>query len=206
MLIRWKQGTGMLAISTRLPQLQPTPCNVQNSIKSSNCEPATASQMAVLYLSLYLMALGTGGLKSSVSGFCTDQFDENDEKEKAQLTLFFNWFFFFITLGTLLAVTVLVYIHDEVGRIWGYGICSFSMFVAILIFLSGTKRYRYKKTMKSPIAQILQVLIATARKRRLQLPKSHRFLYNYEDNPDSSTISHTDQFRCALSFCLLVST
>lgn len=185
MLILWKQGTGMLAISTRLPQLRPAPY-----------EQATAFQMAVLFLSLYLMALGTGGLKSSVSGFCTDQFDENDEKEKAQLTLFFNWFFFFITLGTLLAVTVLVYIQDEVGRSWGYGICSFSMFVAILIFLSGTKRYRYKKTMKSPITQILQVLIAATRKRRLQLPKNDHFLY--EDNTDSSRISHTDQFRCAL--------
>lgn len=175
-------GTGMLAISTRLPQLRPAPY-----------EQATAFQMAVLFLSLYLMALGTGGLKSSVSGFCTDQFDENDEKEKAQLTLFFSWFFFFITLGTLLAVTVLVYIQDEVGRSWGYGICSFSMFVAILIFLSGTKRYRYKKTMKSPITQILQVLIAATRKRRLQLPKNDHFLY--EDNTDSSRISHTDQFR-----------
>ncbi|KAK6782241.1 hypothetical protein RDI58_020037 [Solanum bulbocastanum] len=186
-------GTGILAISTKLPQLQPTPCNVHYSIKSTNCEQATTSQMSVLYISLYLMALGTGGLKSSVSGFCTDQFDETDEKEKTQLTLFFNWFFFFITLGTLLAVTVLVFIRDEVCRSWGYGICSFSMLVAILMFLSGTKRYRYKKTMKSPIAQLLQVLIAAIRKRRLQLPKNDCFLY--EDNSDSSRISHTDQFR-----------
>ncbi|KAK4729903.1 hypothetical protein R3W88_022891 [Solanum pinnatisectum] len=186
-------GTGMLAISTKLPQLQPTPCNVHYSIKRTNCEQATTSQMSVLYISLYLMALVTGGLKSSVSGFCTDQFEETDEKEKTQLTLFFNWFFFFITLGTLLAVTVLVYIQDEVGRSWGYGICSLSMLVAILMFLSGTKRFRYKKTMKSPIAQILQVLIAAIRKRRLQLPKNDCFLY--EDNSDSSRISHTDQFR-----------
>ncbi|XP_049376220.1 protein NRT1/ PTR FAMILY 6.2-like [Solanum stenotomum] len=186
-------GTGMLSISTRLPQLQPTPCNVHYSLKSTNCEQATTSQMSVLYISLYLMALGTGGLKSSVSGFCTDQFDETDEKEKAQLTLFFNWFFFFITIGTLLAVTVLVYIQDEVGRSWGYGICSFSILVAVIMFLSGTKRYRYKKTMKSPIAQIIQVLIVAIRKRRLQLPKNDCFLY--EDNSDSTRISHTDQFR-----------
>ena len=72
--------------------------------------------MGVLYVCLYLIALGTGGLKSSVSGFGTDQFDERDARERAAMGLFFNRFFFFISVGTLLAVTVLVYVQDHVGR------------------------------------------------------------------------------------------
>lgn len=163
-----EQGTGLLAVSTALPQLRPPPCT-SHSIES--CVQPTKLQMAALYISLYLSALGTGGLKSSVCGFCTDQFDENDETEKPKLTLFFNWFFFFITLGTLLAVTLLVYIQHEVGRSWGYGICSVSMFVAVLVFLSGTKRYRYRKISTTPMLQILNVLVAAMRKRnRRQLP------------------------------------
>ncbi|KAG5591010.1 hypothetical protein H5410_041524 [Solanum commersonii] len=83
-------GTGMLSISTRPPQLQPTPCNAHYSLKSTNYEQATTSQMSVLYISLYLMALGTGGLKSSVSGFCTDQFDETDGKRKGSIDTIFQ--------------------------------------------------------------------------------------------------------------------
>ncbi|KAG8367218.1 hypothetical protein BUALT_Bualt16G0049700 [Buddleja alternifolia] len=58
-------GTGMLAISTWLPQLRPPPCHEPTIV----CEQATSSQMAMLYVSLYVIAVRTGGLKSSVSGF-----------------------------------------------------------------------------------------------------------------------------------------
>ncbi|KAK6941644.1 Proton-dependent oligopeptide transporter family, partial [Dillenia turbinata] len=184
-------GTGMLAIITRLPELRPPSCNTNSG---NSCEQANGFQMGILYTALYMIALGTGGLKSSVSGFGTDQFDEKDEKEKAQMAYFFNRFFFFISLGTLTAVTVLVYLQDEVGRSWAYGICSVSMFIAICVFLSGTKRYRYKKSSGSPIVQIFQVIAAAIRKRKMDLPYNVGMLY--EDHPEASRLNHTDQFRC----------
>lgn len=184
-------GTGMLALSTKLPQLRPPPCNMS---KSQTCPRATEFQMGVLYLALYLIALGTGGLKSSASGFGSDQFDEKDEKEKAKMTYFFSRFFFFISLGTLMAVTVLVWLQDEVGRTWAYGICSVSMAIAIAIFLAGTKSYRYKKSMGSPIVHILQVIVASMRKAKLQMPYDVTLLY--EDVTEGSRIPHTDQFEC----------
>lgn len=179
----------MLAVVTELPGLRPPPCDRH----SLSCKQADGFQMAVLYLALYLIALGTGGLKSSVSGFGTDQFDEKDEREKAQMAFFFNRFFFFITIGTLTAVTVLVYIQDEVGRSLAYGICSVAMLVAIFVFLSGTKRYRYKKSSGSPIVQIFQVIAAAVRKRKMGLPYDVGMLY--EDAPEPSRIRHTEQFR-----------
>ncbi|MQL91270.1 hypothetical protein Taro_023879 [Colocasia esculenta] len=181
-------GTGILSVSTRLPALRPPPC------AGGVCQRATGLQMGILYLSLYIIALGTGGLKSSVSGFGTDQFDDKDEKEKAQMAYFFNRFFFFISTGTLLAVTVLVYVQDEVSRSWAYGICSISMFVAILVFLSGTRRYRYKRSSGSPIVQILQVLVAAMKKRKLPFPSNVNALY--EDRSSPSRIHHTNQFCC----------
>ncbi|KAJ8444629.1 hypothetical protein Cgig2_023692 [Carnegiea gigantea] len=45
--------------------------------------------VADAFLAFYLIALGTGAIKSSVSGFGSDQFDEN-HKEKAQMTYFLN--------------------------------------------------------------------------------------------------------------------
>ncbi|KAI5640616.1 hypothetical protein M9H77_00470 [Catharanthus roseus] len=189
-------GTGMLALITKMPQLQPPPCSNKQAPHHhlSNCKEANGFQMGVLYIALYLIALGTGGLKSSVSGFGTDQFDEKDEKEKAQMAYFFNRFFFFISIGTLTAVTVLVYIQDEVGRSWAYGICSVSMLMAILVFFSGTKRYRYKKTMGgSPVVQIFQVIVAAIKKSKMDLPYDTNLLY--ENNPEASRIHHTQQFR-----------
>ncbi|KAL4318571.1 hypothetical protein GQ457_18G003460 [Hibiscus cannabinus] len=183
-------GTGALAIVTKLPQLRPPPCHAS---ESHTCKRANGFQMGILYVALYLIALGTGGLKSSVSGFGTDQFDEKDEKEKAQMTYFFNRFFFFISIGTLTAVTVLVYLQDEVGRSWSYGICSVSMFAAILIFLSGTKRYRYKKSLGSPIVQIFQVIVAATNKIKMDLPYNSELLY--EDTPEAQRIHHSDQLR-----------
>lgn len=186
------QGTGMLTVTTGLPQLRPPPCHSREK-----CKPANALQMGILYISLYLIALGTGGLKSSVSGFGTDQFDEKDEKEKSQTAHFFNRFFLFISIGTLAAVTVLVYVQDEVGRSWAYGICCISMLIAIIIFFSGTKRYRYKRSSGSPIAQIFQVILAAIRKRNMNVPYDVGMLY--ETNTEASRIQHSEQFRLVLN-------
>ncbi|KAK1400016.1 Major facilitator superfamily protein [Heracleum sosnowskyi] len=183
-------GTAALALSTKLRQFRPPPCHYA---ELNNCKQASGFQMGSLYIALYLIALGTGGLKSSVSGFGTDQFDENNEKEKAQRAFFFNRFFFFISLGTLMAVTILVYIQDNVDRSLGYGLCSVAMIVAILIFFSGRKRYRYKKSVGSPIVIIFQVIAAAIIKRKMKLPCSIESLY--EDSPETSRIHHTDQFR-----------
>ncbi|CAN8246944.1 unnamed protein product [Cochlearia groenlandica] len=181
-------GTGALAITTKLPELRPPVCH-----HGETCTPATSFQMTILYISLYLIALGTGGLKSSVSGFGSDQFDDKDPKEKVHMAYFFNRFFFFVSMGTLMAVTVLVYMQDEVGRSWAYGVCTLSMAIAIGVFLSGTKSYRYKKSQGSPVVQIFQVIAASFRKRKMELPQS--LVYLYEDYPEGMRIEHTDQFR-----------
>ncbi|XP_057810866.1 protein NRT1/ PTR FAMILY 6.3-like [Salvia miltiorrhiza] len=170
-------GVTILTISTIIPSLRPPKC----AAGSPSCIPASSKQMLVLYAALYLTALGTGGLKSSVSGFGSDQFDESDAKEKKQMIKFFNWFFFFISIGALAAVTVLVYIQDHLGREWGYGICACAILVGLLVFLSGTKRYRFKKLVGSPLTQIASVFVAAWRKRRLQPPSDASLLFDVDD-------------------------
>ncbi|KGN55889.1 nitrate transporter 1.1-like [Cucumis sativus] len=174
-------GVTILTISTIIPSLRPPRCTVESS---SHCAPATDFQLTILYIALYTTALGTGGLKSSVSGFGSDQFDESDKEERAQMTAFFNWFFFFISIGSLAAVTVLVYIQDNLGRQWGYGICACAIVAGLVVFVSGTKKYRFKKLVGSPLTQIATVIVAAWRKRHMDLPTDSSFLLDIDDFED----------------------
>ncbi|KAM0015419.1 putative ABC-type nitrate transporter [Helianthus debilis subsp. tardiflorus] len=189
-------GVTILTISTAIPSLQPPKCTQTGS---SSCIPATDIQLTVLYLALYLTALGTGGLKSSVSGFGSDQFDESHKAEKAQMTAFFSWFFFFISIGSLAAVTVLVYIQDNLGRRWGYGIVASSIGVGLVVFLSGTRWYRFKKLAGSPLTQIASVFVAAWRKRHLELPLDPSALFDVQIGEDDGKVKqklpHSKQFR-----------
>ncbi|KAK2645973.1 hypothetical protein Ddye_021168 [Dipteronia dyeriana] len=185
-------GTCMLAISTALPQLRPPPCI--SSGLSNKCEEANDFQMGIFNLALYVYGIGLGGVKSSVSGLGTDQFDQKDDKEKAHMVYFFGRFYLIISFGTLLGVTVLVWIQDTKGRSWGYGISSVAMILALAVFLAGTKRYRYKKRAGSPIFQILQVLVAASKKRNVPFPSTVSSLH--EDYKQETTISRTEKYSC----------
>nr|XP_023928677.1 protein NRT1/ PTR FAMILY 6.3-like [Quercus suber]POE90553.1 protein nrt1/ ptr family 6.3 [Quercus suber] len=185
-------GVTILTISTVIPSLRPPKCAADTV---PPCIPASGKQLAVLDLALYLTALGTGGLKSSVSGFGSDQFDDSDKEEKIRMTNFFSWFFFFISIGSLCAVTILVYIQDNLGREWGYGICACAIVVALVVFLSGTRRYRFKKLVGSPLTQIVAVFVAACRKRRLELPSDSSLLFNDDEGQrkKKQRLPHTRQ-------------
>ncbi|CAN6288547.1 unnamed protein product [Urochloa humidicola] len=198
-------GMAVLTVSTAAPDLRPPPCHQNNPQDDvSTCVAASGTQVGVLYLGLYLTALGTGGLKSSVSGFGSDQFDESDPGERRRMARFFSWFFFFISIGSLLAVTVLVYVQDSgrLGRPWGYGACVAAIAAGLLVFLAGTARYRFKKLVGSPLTQIAAVTMAAWRNRAMPLPPDPADLYdidhakaNGEDVKGKQKLPHTKQCR-----------
>ncbi|KAJ3689847.1 hypothetical protein LUZ61_019011 [Rhynchospora tenuis] len=192
-------GVTILTISTATPGLRPPPCA---NPESGSCVKANSSQLGILYLALYLTALGTGGLKSSVSGFGSDQFDETDKAERKLMMRFFSWFFFFISIGSLLAVSVLVYVQDNLGRKWGYGVCALAIVIGLCVFLAGTMRYRFKKLVGSPLTQIAAVVVAAWRKRKLELPSDPGMLYEREADAEAGLkkgkkkkLPHTKKFR-----------
>ena len=69
-----------LALSTWIPGLQP----------AHEGDTANWLQNLALYGSLYIVALGTGGIKPNVSAFGADQFDMSDAKVRA-LTATCTW-------------------------------------------------------------------------------------------------------------------
>ncbi|KAL6953963.1 hypothetical protein U1Q18_042479 [Sarracenia purpurea var. burkii] len=162
------------------------------------CHP-TGQQTGVFYMGLYLIALGTGGIKPCVSSFGADQFDDSDEVEKKHKSSFFNWFYFSINIGALVASTVLVWIQTNVGWGWGFGIPAVAMAVAVVSFFSGTRLYRNQRPGGSPLTRICQVLVASFRKFSVQVPDDKSLLYETAEEESavrgSRKLDHTKQLR-----------
>uniref|UniRef100_A0A7N0TU99 Uncharacterized protein n=2 Tax=Kalanchoe fedtschenkoi TaxID=63787 RepID=A0A7N0TU99_KALFE len=184
-------GVIMLTMATTIRSMIPPQCDDYKR-KHHECIEATGQQLALLYAALYTIALGGGGIKSNVSGFGSDQFDTSDPKEEKSMIFFFNRFYFCISMGSLFAVTVLVYIQDHVGRGWGYGISAGTMVIAVIVLFSGTKRYRYKKPQGSPLTVIWRVLILAVKNKSVPHPPHPSLLNEYHN----SEVPHTERFRC----------
>ncbi|CAN6238455.1 unnamed protein product [Urochloa humidicola] len=185
-------GVSLLTVDTTVPSMRPPACADARGPRSHECVPARGGQLALLYAALYTVAAGAGGLKANVSGFGSDQFDGRDPREERAMVFFFNRFYFCVSLGSLFAVTVLVYVQDNVGRGWGYGVSAVAMVLAVAVFVAGTPKYRYRRPEGSPLTVIGRVLATAWRKRRLPLPADAAELHGFH----AAKVAHTDRLRC----------
>lgn len=187
-------GMCMLTLSATIPVLKPAEC------VGSLCPPATGAQYAVFFFGLYLIALGTGGIKPCVSSFGADQFDDTDSKERVKKGSFFNWFYFSINIGALISSSLLVYIQDNAGWGLGFGIPALFMGIAIASFFSGTPLYRFQKPGGSPINRMCQVLVASFHKYNLVVPEDSSLLYETQDKHSaiegSRKLGHSAGLKC----------
>ncbi|KAK9791573.1 hypothetical protein WJX73_008951 [Symbiochloris irregularis] len=149
-------GMVALAATAWFPGLTPGP----------DQDRATWTQNALLYSSLYIVALGTGGIKPNVSAFGADQFDEGNEQDCKEKRSFFNWFYFAINLGSLLACTVVVYIQDSLSWAIGFAIPAVAMAIAIAVFVGGGSLYTHVVPTQSPMTRVVKVLWAAAKRKR----------------------------------------
>jgi len=145
------------------------------------CKQASRTQMFVLYLSLYAIALGVGGVRPCLSTFGADQFDMENPKEKLQLPRFFNWYYLAYTLGAVFSATLVVFLYTSVSWAWAFGCLTIAMALANLLFLLGTPLYRHHLPSGSPLTRLLQVLVASTRKCRVQVPDDESLLYEVHD-------------------------
>lgn len=173
-------GMTLLTMTASVPGLKPS-CSGEDV-----CHPKEV-QTAVCFVALYLIALGTGGIKPCVSSYGADQFDDADEVEKKHKSSFFNWFYFSINIGALVASSVLVWIQDNVGWGWGFGIPAVTMAIAVVSFFSGTRLYRNQKPGGSPLTRISQVLVASFRKFKVNVPEDKSLLYETTDAESAIT-------------------
>ncbi|TKY59741.1 NRT1/ PTR FAMILY 8.3 [Spatholobus suberectus] len=188
------QGMCTLTLSASVPVLKPAEC------LGAICPPATPAQYAVFFFGLYLIALGTGGIKPCVSSFGADQFDDTDPQERIKKGSFFNWFYFSINIGALVSSTFIVWIQENAGWGLGFGIPALFMALAIGSFFLGTPLYRFQKPGGSPITRMCQVVVASVRKRNLVVPGDSSLLYETPNKSSaiegSRKLEHSDELKC----------
>ncbi|KAK4481629.1 hypothetical protein RD792_012534 [Penstemon davidsonii] len=152
-------GLVLLTIQAHSSSLKPPQCDL--SRPDIPCQHVHGAKAAMLFIGLYLVALGVGGIKGSLPSHGAEQFDESTPHGRKQRSTFFNYFVFSLACGALIAVTLVVWIEDNKGWQWGFGISTLTILLSIPLFLGGSMFYKNKIPLGSPLTTICKVLIAS---------------------------------------------
>lgn len=159
----------------------------------------------LVYIGIYTMALGDGGIKPNVSTFGADQFDSRSAEGKRAMESFFNIFYAAINCGALISFTLVVSI-TQYGVSWiggmdyrfsvGFSVAAIITTCGIAIFLFGRHRYTKLPPSGSVLARSLSILLQAARKgyghwrgsRRSAFSESHRGDISIGDHANIGTV------------------
>ena len=105
--------------------------------------PST-TERAWLWTALYLVSLGTGGIKPNVSTFGADQFDPDNPVHTPLKVTYFSALYVFVQTGSLVATTALVGLQE--AKLWtlSYAIATAGLVLSIASFFSGRSRYKHE--------------------------------------------------------------
>ena len=102
------------------------------------CLAMFESNATGFYTGLFLIALGSGGIKPLVVTFCGDQFDQSN-KHRAKVV--FDAFYWIINFGSFFASLLMPRVLESWGPKWAFGIPGILMFIATVIFWAGRRHY-----------------------------------------------------------------
>ncbi|XP_078173865.1 protein NRT1/ PTR FAMILY 3.1-like [Carex rostrata] len=193
--IIYQLGTISLTISAVFPSLHPPQCNPHQT-----CQKASEWQLFIFYASLLFIAIGSGGIRPCVVPFGADQFCLNGTQATGRRGFnFFNLYFFSMGLAVLLALTLVVYVQDNLGWGWGFGIPTMAFFFSVIAFMVGKPFYIKIKPSGSPLTRLAQVVIAAFKKRNVVRPDDLNMLYQDKElDADISVdgrLLHTNQLQ-----------
>ena len=85
---------------------------------------------------LFLIAVGSGGIKPCVSAHVGDQFGKTNS---FLLTKVFGWFYFSINMGAFISTLLTPWLLEWYGPHWAFGIPGVLMAIATVVFWMGRK-------------------------------------------------------------------
>ncbi|KAI3824528.1 hypothetical protein L1987_05988 [Smallanthus sonchifolius] len=191
-------GLSLLTLQAHYPKFKPHLCNI--FLPTSNCEKVSRGNAALLFFAIYLLAIGTAGVKAALPSHGADQFDQKDPKEAAQMSSFFNWLLLGVAAGGSISLTFFVWVQDNKGFDWGFVLSLIAMFLGAIIAIFGLPWYRiYVVLGSSAITEIIQVYVAAIRNRKLQLPldpsELHEIPMDKEAALHQEFLPHRDVYR-----------
>ncbi|KAH7286898.1 hypothetical protein KP509_32G027500 [Ceratopteris richardii] len=149
-------GTLLLTVSAVVPSLTPP-----------DAFPASIGQLSFLGFSLCCIILAVGGIRPCSYALGADQYNHTD---KIRTQSYFNWYFFSLYVGSLLGSTLLVYVQDNIGWGWGFGVPTMLAGLGVFILMIGIPFYKILPPLGSTYAGFFQVIVAAIHKRKIPLP------------------------------------
>ncbi len=144
----------------------------QTDATGGGAAAARTTTEALVYIGIYTLALGDGGIKPNVSTFGADQFSQSAEGKRA-MESFFNSFYAAINCGALISFTLIVSI-TQYGLPWlggtdyrfavGFSIAALFTAGGIGIFWSGQRRYKMTPPTGSVLATSMAIVCQAAGK------------------------------------------
>ncbi|KAF5739951.1 protein NRT1/ PTR FAMILY 4.5-like [Tripterygium wilfordii] len=184
-------GLALLTIQARYESLHPEYCGG----KSSCVEGGIA---VMLYASLTLLALGSGGVRGALVALGADQFDKKDPEEAKGLATFFNWLRRSTVMGGAVGVTGIVWVSTKKKWYWGFFISTVVAFAGYAVIAAGKPFFSLQAPGESPILRIAKAITISRAIKNRKLPVPDKPEALYENNDKESTeekIGHTNQFR-----------
>ena len=125
-------------------------------LATSDLATSVESKQIILFTGLFIIAIGTGGIKPCVSAFVGDQAGGFDSQT---MTRIYSAFYWSINFGSFFAMLVIPFVRDN----WGYGIAfaipGVFMALATLVFWLGNKTYKHKAPAQPEFLSVLSCRI-----------------------------------------------
>ncbi|KAK1616874.1 hypothetical protein QYE76_022403 [Lolium multiflorum] len=163
---------------------------------------AFVSTKTLAFVGLYLVAIGSGGVRSSLLPFGAEQFDDTIAEDREDKASFFSWFYLCVDFGPIVSGLFIVWIQLNVSWGLGFAISTACIALACAAFLLATPMYKRSMPTGTPLKSLCQVLVAACRKASLKLPSDAALLYEASDDNKYDNcyqlpprIAHTGEFR-----------
>ncbi|XP_027082108.1 protein NRT1/ PTR FAMILY 1.2-like isoform X1 [Coffea eugenioides] len=193
-------GMALLWLTAMIPQVKPPPCHESNK----SCSSATSFQLFLLCSCFGLTSIGLGGIRSSSLAFGADQLQKAGGHNNGRvLESYFSWYYALSTISLLIAYTCIVYAQESLGWQVGFGIPVMLMLLSTLSFSLASHLYVKLKAKSSLIVEMLQVAVASYRKRHIELStESSKLLCHHHRGP--SICLPSEKLRFLNKACIIL--
>ncbi|XP_044269390.1 peptide transporter family 1 isoform X4 [Tribolium madens] len=159
----------------------------------ASAAPLHIPQIPFSLVALFLIAVGTGGIKPCVAAFGGDQFVL--PQQELQIATYFSVFYFMINAGSLISTFLTPILREDVHCFGetscyplAFAVPGVLMILSVLIFFFGMPLYKIKNPEGNVLVQVVKCIWHGAKKNWKSDKKVDHWLEHSEDKFDRSLI------------------